>query len=126
MCNAFTGKRRLARCFSTSKNRVVKGSTDYWVNRPDGTPLLCLPTAFNEPLNRMLPTLVLQAQKICGPRKLTVVFDRGGAEAATYEWLIQAGCDLIAYHKHPAPVNLDVFQKKYLENPWATLCLCAP
>ena len=82
----FYGKEKVGQVFSTSKNRVVKGSTDYWVNRPDGTPLLCLPTAFNEPLNRMLPTLVLQAQKICGPRKLTVVFDRGGAEAATYEW----------------------------------------
>jgi hypothetical protein len=108
----YYGKGKVGQVFSTSKHRVIKGSTDYWVNRPDGTPLLCLPVAFNEPLNRRLPAIVLQAQKVCGHRKLTVVFDRGGAEAATYEWLIQAGCDFIAYHKHPAPVDFSVFQKK--------------
>ena len=108
----YHGKKKVGQTWSSSKNRVVKAVSDYWVNLADATPLLCIPTSFNEHLNKMLPQIVLRAQKSCSGRRITVVFDRGGADAATYELLIKLGCDFIAYHKNPKLVQSEVFLKK--------------
>ena len=108
----YHGKKKVGQTWSSSKNRVVKAVSDYWVNLADATPLLCIPTSFNERLNKMLPQIVLRAQKSCAGRAITVIFDRGGADAATYELLIKLGCDFIAYHKNPNPIQSEVFAKK--------------
>ena len=83
----YHGKKKVGQTWSSSKNRVVKAVSDYWVNLADATPLLCIPTSFNERLNKMLPQIILRAQKSCLGRRITVIFDRGGADAATYELL---------------------------------------
>ena len=103
---------KVGQTWSSSKNRVVKGVSDYWVNLADATPLLCIPTSFNQRLNKMLPQIILSAQKSCSGRRITVVFDRGGADGATYELLIKLGCDFIAYHKNPKPVQSEIFIKE--------------
>ena len=108
----YHGKKKVGQTWSSSKNRVVKAVSDYWVNLADATPLLCIPTSFNERLNKMLPQIILRAQKSCLGRRITVIFDRGGADAATYELLIKLGCDFIAYHKNPKPVQSEVFLKE--------------
>lgn len=109
----YYGKDRVGKVFSTSHNRVVKGGTDYWVNLAGGQPLLCIPVSFNQHLNATLPDLVSAARPITGDRRLTVVFDRGGADAATYENLIEEQhCDFIAYHKTPAPIEAELFVKQ--------------
>ena len=108
----YHGKKKVGQTWSTSKNRVVKAVSDYWVNLADATPLLCIPTSFNKRLNKMLPEIVLRAQKTCAGRTLTVVFDRGGADAAAYELLIKLGCDFITYHKSPKAPEPDVFIKE--------------
>ena len=108
----YHGKKKVGQTWSSSKNRVVKAVSDYWVNLADATPLLCIPTSFNERLNKMLPQIIRRAQKSCLGRRITVVFDRGGADGATYELLIKLGCDFIAYHKNPKPVQSEVFIKE--------------
>jgi len=108
----YYGKKKVGKVFSNSKKKVVKGATDYWANLEDGTPLLCIATEFNAHLNAVLPSIIAQAQKLCGEKRLTVIFDRGGADALTYEKIIAADCDFIAYHKTPAPVDLDDFVKE--------------
>ena len=108
----YHGKKKVGQTWSSSKNRVVKAVSDYWVNLADATPLLCIPTSFNERLNKMLPQIILRAQKSCPGRRITVIFDRGGADAATYELLIKLRCDFIAYHKNPKPVQSEVFLKE--------------
>lgn len=108
----YHGKKKVGQTWSSSKNRVVKAVSDYWVNLTDATPLLCIPTSFNERLNKMLPQIVLRAQKSCAGRAITVIFDRGGADAATYELLIKLGCDFIAYHKNPKPIQSEVWVKE--------------
>lgn len=110
MC--YHGGKKVGKTFSNNKNQVVKGVTDYWVNLMDGTPLLCIPTAFNNRLNKVLPGIVMEASKSCKGRRITVVFDRGGADAATYEMLINMGCDFIAYHKNPEEIDASVFEKQ--------------
>ena len=108
----YHGKKKVGQTWSSSKNRVVKAVSDYWVNLADATPLLCIPTSFNQRLNKMLPQIIIQAQKSCSGRAITVVFDRGGADGATYEQLVKLGCDFIAYHKNPKPIQPEVFIKQ--------------
>ncbi len=108
----YHGKKKVGQTWSSSKNRVVKAVSDYWVNLTDATPLLCIPTSFNERLNKMLPQIILRAQKSCSGRAITVIFDRGGADAATYELLIKLGCDFIAYHKNPKELPSKTWVKK--------------
>ena len=108
----YHGKKKVGQTWSSSKNRVVKAQSDYWVNLADATPLLCIPTSFNEGLNKMLPEIVLSAQKSCPGRAITVVFDRGGADAAVYELLIKLGCDFITYHKTPKALAAEVLIKE--------------
>ncbi len=109
--HAYNGDAPVGKTFSTSRSRVVKGATDYWVNLPDGTPLLCIQTPFNSALNKMLPSIIIEARKICPGRRITVVFDRGGSDAATYEALIKLEVDILAYHRFPDPINHALFTK---------------
>jgi transposase-like protein len=112
----YYGEDRVGKVFSTSHNRVIKGGTDYWVNLAGGEPLLCIPVSFNQHLNTTLPSLVSAARSVTGQRRLTVVFDRGGADAATYEKLIEEQhCDFIAYHKTPAAIEAELFMKQPIQ-----------
>ena len=108
----YYGKGKIAKTFSTSKNRVVKGETDYWLNLRDGTPILCLPSELNDKMSTMLLRIVDDAKKICGGRRITVVFDRGGSSAAVYEKLVKADCDFIAYHKNPKKLKKNEFPEE--------------
>lgn len=108
----YYGKKKVGKVFSNNKKKVVKGSTDYWVNLDNGTPLLCISTEFNAHLSAILPDIIAHAKKICNKKRLTIIFDRGGADALTYEKILAMGCDFIAYHKTPKPVDLDDFEKK--------------
>jgi len=105
----YYGNGNVGKTFSTAKNKVVKGETDYWVNLGDGTPILCLPTELNDKMSTMLLRVIEDAKRICGSRRITVIFDRGGSSAATYEKIIKAGCDFIAYHKKPKKLKASEF-----------------
>lgn len=122
----YYGKGRLGKTFSTALNSIVAGCTDYWINLADGTPLLCIPTEFNDGMAARMADILKHASRLCGGRRITVVFDRGGSSAACYESIIQAGCDLIAYHMHPAPADdarfgtepTTINGKTYLRSPY--------
>lgn len=108
----YYGKKKVGKVFSNNKKKVVKGATDYWVNLDDGSPLLCIPTEFNAHLSAVLPSIIAHAKKVCGGKRITIIFDRGGADALTYEKILAMDCDFIAYHKTPKPVDLDDFKKE--------------
>ena len=105
----YYGKSKVGEVYSATKSKVVKGNTDYWVNLGDGTPILCIPMPFNERMSKVLPVILQKAQKLCPGRRITLVFDRGGADAASYERLKRLGCDFISYHKNPQTVDPAVF-----------------
>lgn len=108
----YSGKGKMSKTFSTSKNRVVKGASDYYLNLPSGTPLIFIPTDFNQSMFEMMPKVLEHAKGLCQGKRLTIIFDRGGSSAKTYETIINADCDFIAYHKSPAPIDDPKFIKK--------------
>ena len=108
----YYGSKKLGKTFSTSSNRVVKGSTDYWLNLGDGTPLLCIPTEFNDSMFSILPKVIKDAKNICSNKRITIVFDRGGSSAYIYEKLIKLDVDFIAYNKTPKTISDTLFKKE--------------
>jgi transposase-like protein len=108
----YYGKGNLGKSFSTTRNRALKANTDYWINLADGTPLLCIPTDFNQRMSQMLPNIILHAKKLCKDKRITVVFDRAGSSAGVFEKLIGLGCDFIAYNKNPKAIDNSLFKKQ--------------
>ena len=108
----YYGKRKLGKTFSTTRNRALKATTDYWVNLGDGTPLLCIPTEFNQSMSQILPDIIRQAKKVCKNKRLTIVFDRAGASAFVFEQITRLGCDFIAYNKNPKAIDSSLFKKQ--------------
>jgi len=108
---SYSGKLKISKTFSSSKNRVVKGMTDYWLNIAGGAPLLCITTEFNDDMSTVFPKLLKHVKTFCKDRRITVVFDRGGASHALYEKLIK-DVDIITYRKNPKRVDLSCFKKK--------------
>ena len=105
----YYGPGRIGKTYSTSRNCVVAGSTDFWLNLGDGTPLLCIPTEFNDSMIARMPDILRQAAKLCGDRRITVVFDRGGSSAGCYERILAAGCDFVAYNRNPSAIDDELF-----------------
>ena len=108
----YYGKRKLGKTFSTTRNRALKATTDYWVNLGDGTALLCIPTEFNQSMSQILPGIVRQAKKLCKNKRLTIVFDRAGASAFVFEQITRLDCDFIAYNKNPKAIDLSLFKER--------------
>jgi hypothetical protein len=109
--HSYSGKYAIGKTFSATRNRVVKGTTDYWVNLVGGAPVLCVNTEFNDGMPLVLPKLLKQAQKLCKGRPITLVFDRGGASHELYEKLSEYA-DIITYRKNPQHVDISCFKKQ--------------
>lgn len=59
--------------------RISKPSVlDYWVNQPNGDPLMVLTGEAKESMVQVIPTVVGKMQKMAPSRPLTIVFDREG------------------------------------------------
>lgn len=119
---SYYGKFKTGSTHLATRNRVDKAVTDYWVNLLDGTPLLVVPTAFNESMTKVLPDIVQDAKKVCHGKtdaRLTVVFDRGGYSALLFEKLIAMGVDIITYNRGkigPVDKSLFVHKKTIINN----------
>jgi transposase len=107
----YYGKFKIGKTHSSTLNKVVKGSTDYWLNLADGIPLICIQCQFNEAMTRMLPNILTDAKKIYSDRNPIIIFDRGGYSAELFEQLINDGYKIITYHKNGTKVDESVFQK---------------
>lgn len=113
---SYYGKFKTGSTHSATRNRVDKAVTDYWVNQSDGTPLIVVPTAFNESMTKVLPDIIHDAKKMCHGKtdeRLTVVFDRGGYSALLFEKLIAMEVDIITYNSGTiGAVDESLFTKK--------------
>ena len=92
-------------------NKVVKGSTDYWLNLADGTPLICIQCQFNEAMTQFLPNILEDAKKLYKNQSPIIIFDRGGYSAELFEQLINDGYKIITYRKNGTKVDESVFKK---------------
>lgn len=97
---AYHGKRRLPKAYVTRRHLAMPATTDYWVNDTEGEPLFVITCEANKQLAAMLPVVLAEVRSLVGPRRVTVVFDRGGWSPKLFKSLIADGFDILTYRKH--------------------------
>lgn len=96
----YSGKEDLAQAYSTLRNQPVRATTDTWVADRHGDPILLVTSQVNEHLTQTLEAVLADVRGLVGEkRRVTVIFDRGGWSPQLFARLIDAGFDLITYHK---------------------------
>ncbi len=99
----YHGQRRLPKAHVARTRLPMPATTDYWVNDPTGDPLFVVTAEANAGLVKMLPQILQQVRTLLGPRRVTVVFDRGGFSGKLFRHILTAGFDLLTYRKGPSP-----------------------
>jgi hypothetical protein len=99
----YHGKHTLPKAFAPQRRLAVPATTDYWVNDQRGDPLFVVTAEANAGLVKMLPVVLKEIRTLIGPRRVTVVFDRGGYSPKLFLELIQQGFDVLTYRKGRCP-----------------------
>ena len=81
---------------------AMPATTDYWVNDLNGDPVFFVTAEANEGLSIMLRELEKKLKKVCGDRRLTFVFDRGGWSPKLFVEFFGRGVDILTYRKGDA------------------------
>jgi DNA-binding CsgD family transcriptional regulator len=95
----YHGQHRLPKAHVARMRLSMPATTDYWVNDVAGDPLFVLTAEANAGLVKMLPGLLQEIRRLVGPRRVTVVFDRGGFSPRLFQQILAAGFDLLTYRK---------------------------
>ncbi|MCM3902159.1 MAG: helix-turn-helix domain-containing protein [Pyrinomonadaceae bacterium] len=97
---AYHGKHNIAKAYLTRARLAVPATTDYWVNDRKGEPLFVVTAEANAQMTHMLIPILEQARRLLGPpRRITIVFDRGGWSPKLFEKLLAMGFDILTYRK---------------------------
>ena len=96
---AYSGKVKIGVTYDPRCRQVNKGHTATWVNLPGKCPLFAVQSAFNDGLTKALPSVLEQARKVTGEKRLWCAFDRGGYNVQLFEQLINEGYDILTYRK---------------------------
>lgn len=99
----YHGKHTLPKAFAPQRRLAVPATTDYWVNDQRGDPLFVVTAEANAGMVKMLPVVLKEIRALIGPRRVTVVFDRGGYSPKLFFELIQQGFDVLTYRKGRCP-----------------------
>ena len=99
----YHGQHRLPKAHVARMRLSMPATTDYWVNDQTGDPLLVLTAEANAGLVKMLPHLLQEIRRLVGPRRVTVVFDRGGFSPRLFQQILAVGFDLLTYRKGRSP-----------------------
>lgn len=99
----YHGKHTLPKAFTPQRRLAVPATTDYWVNDQRGDPLFVVTAEANAGLVKMLPVVLKEIRALIGPRRVTVVFDRGGYSPKLFFDLIAQSCDVLTYRKGRSP-----------------------
>ena len=105
---AYSGKVKIGDTYDPRCRRVSKGHTATWANLPGKCPLFAVQSAFNDGLTKALPTVLDQARKVTGEKRLWCAFDRGGYNVRLFEQLINEGYEILTYRKgayDPVPAS---------------------
>lgn len=95
----YHGKHPLPKAHVARMRLSMPATTDYWVNDSTGDPLFVLTADVNAGLVKMLPGLLTELRRLVGPRRLTIVFDRGGFSPKLFQHILASGFDLLTYRK---------------------------
>jgi transposase len=95
----YHGKVRLPKTHVARMRLSMPATSDYWVNDTAGDPLFVVTAEANAGLVKMLPDILQEIRTLLGPRRVTVVFDRGGFSPTLFQQILAAGFDLLTYRK---------------------------
>jgi transposase len=98
----YHGQRTLPKTHVARMRLAMPATTDYWVNDVVGQPLLVVTAEANAAMTKMLPLLLKEIRALVGPRRVTIVFDRGGYKLKLFRTLITDGFDILTYRKGPS------------------------
>ena len=99
----YHGQRRLPKAHVARMRLSMPATTDYWVNDTAGDPLFVITAEANAGLVKMLPSIFQELRRLIGPRRLTIVFDRGGFSPKLFQQILAADFDLLTYRKGRYP-----------------------
>lgn len=99
----YHGKLRLPKAHVAQMRLSVPATSDYWINDQTGDPLFVLTAEANAGMVKMLPAVLAQVRELLGPRRVTVVFDRGGYSPKLFQQIIDTGFDFLTYRKGRFP-----------------------
>jgi transposase len=99
----YHGQHPLPKAHVARMRLSLPATSDYWVNDSAGDPLFVVTAAANAGLVKMLPLILDEVRALVGPRRLTVVFDRGGYSPKLFQQILLARFDLLTYRKAPYP-----------------------
>jgi transposase len=95
----YHGQRTLPKAHVARMRLAMPATTDYWVNDARGDPLFVVTAEANAGLVKMLPGVLAEVRALVGPRRVTVVFDRGGYSPTLFRQLLTEDFDLLTYRK---------------------------
>lgn len=95
----YHGKHPIPKAHVARMRLCMPATTDYWVNDAFGDPLFVITAEANAGLARMLPPVLAEVRRLVGPRRVTVVFDRGGWSPKLFRKLLAEGFDVLTYRK---------------------------
>jgi transposase len=98
----YHGQRTLPKTHVARMRLAMPATTDYWVNDVAGQPLFVVTAEANAAMTKMLPRLLDEIRALVGPRRVTIVFDRGGYKLQLFRTLLHDGFDILTYRKGPS------------------------
>jgi len=99
----YHGKHALPKAHVARMRISLPATSDYWVNDSAGDPLFVVTAEANAGLVKMLPGILDQVRALVGPRRVTVVFDRGGYSPKLFLQMLADDFDLLTYRKGRYP-----------------------
>jgi len=99
----YHGTRRLPKAHVARMRLSMPATTDYWVNDTTGDPVFVMTADANASLVRMLPSVLQEIRAFLGPRRATVIFDRGGYSPKLFRQIVASGFELLTYRRGHFP-----------------------
>ncbi len=97
---AYSGKRRLEKVWSTKRRMPLPGIHTYHVGDSSGRPLLFVTEELSTNLAKAMPRIVAAIRDAIGEdRPFTIIFDRGGFDGKLFTWLDEQGIGFITYQR---------------------------
>ncbi len=96
---AYSGKRRLEKVWSTKRRMPLPGIHTYHVGDSSGRPLLFVTEELSTNLAKAMPRIVATIREAIGERDFTIIFDRGGFDSKLFTWLDGQGIGFITYQR---------------------------
>ena len=98
--SVYSGKHKLREHHVASLRAARPSVMDYWVNQPQGEPLLVITGTPQEGLVRQIPQTIEQVKRLAPDRPMTVVFDREGWSPQMFATIKQTeGVHFLTYRK---------------------------